>query len=38
VQVIDEVRGGLEGWFTKGRWGELGISEQVDSGKYKLTY
>lgn len=38
AKVIDEVRGGLEGWFAKGRWGELGISEQVDSGKYKLTY
>lgn len=38
VQVIGEVRGGLEGWFAKGRWAELGITEQVDSGKYKLTY
>lgn len=38
VQVIGEVRGGLEGLFAKGRWAELGITEQVDSGKYKLTY
>ena len=38
AQVIGEVRGGLQAWVDKDRWGELGIKEQVKDASYKWAY
>ncbi len=37
-QVMEEVRGGLQGWVDKDRWTELGIRQQVADSKYKWAY
>jgi hypothetical protein len=29
MQIIDEIRGGLQNWEKAGRWKELGIIDQV---------
>jgi len=38
AKVIAEVRGGLEGWFAKDRWADLGIKQQVAEAAGALTY
>jgi glutathione S-transferase len=38
ARVLDEVRGGLEGWESKGRWDELGITEQVKKAEAQYAF
>jgi glutathione S-transferase len=38
ARVLDEVRGGLEAWEGKGRWDELGITEQVKKAEAQYAF
>ncbi len=38
LQVVEEVRGGLEGWTKNDRWNQLGISEQLQDGSFKWRH
>jgi glutathione S-transferase len=38
ARVLDEVRGGLEGWQAKDRWGELGIRQQVEKAGARYAF
>lgn len=38
ARVLDEVKGGLEVWEAKGRWDELGITEQVAKGEAQYAF
>jgi hypothetical protein len=38
LQVIAEVRGGLDGWAKNDRWNQLGITEQVQDSSYQWAH
>ena len=38
ARVLDEVKGGLEGWEAKDRWGELGIKEQIAKAEEQYAF
>lgn len=38
AQVIEEVRGGLEGWAAADRWQAQGILDHVATPGYKWSY
>ncbi len=38
LQVIAEVRGGLDAWAKNDRWNQLGITEQVQDSSYQWAY
>ena len=38
LQVIAEMKEGLEGWHEKGRWDEVGVTEDVKDASFKWVY
>lgn len=38
LQVMEEMKGGLQGWHSKGRWDEVKVTEHVQDSRFKWVY